>query len=1069
MFDHNNDGGMVGRVTEMTGVNVMGRKLNTVLLIACVLINFGCPSNPVNLIHVPNVVGLTQPSAAMAITAAGLTVGVVTEEFSETVPVGNVIHQTPSAGSSVTAGSVVHLVVSNGSSVAMKLVAAFTATPTAGLAPLDVEFSDQSIAEDASITSWHWDFGDGMTSSEQNPVHRFENTGRHTVSLTVTSAQGSNTEIKSDYINATVSVQEGLNQLVDPAVDAQEAADTLFDASAAVFENEGIAAASDALDAAKLTYFNNGGDFVELNRRSASIPAGTFTPAAVQKRREARKYARCNNIPLNDARAVLVTRQNKADEVSTKRNMVIHLNGLNTDYTAAIKLYFGLKDTLNNHLDAESIEVLWFNNPSSFDFWKNVFDVRECTIQRLTDWVLNSGNSITSADLQAIQCSNLIQEYLNSGKNVILVPYSEGNFYVREATRLLSMTDRGSVAVVETGSPVSSMPTSLKGDVRVDISGDPVALLSGRVTNPYSYEGSWTPAVSPLWLSLLDTGTVTTETIAAIEHHSFLGAYLKGGAGQAVVNHIVSFCETVPTAVTKLAINNGASTVTSRIVTLNNLCSGAPTTYQASESSGFSGISWQPYSIAPTFSISSTNPGVKTVYFRVKNSAGTVSQAVSDTITFASQASTPVITQISPNPVPALAMHQTLTLSGSGFTEGCRVLLRNKTQNDGPWTKIPVSISSSSITLDVNLGAANADWSVQVLNIDGARSEEFSFRVTIPVVMPVIHSFACNGGATTAVSATVLLNNVCTGPPAHYMASESVTFTGASWQPYSTAPLFTFSPGNGTKTVYFKVKNGAGESAVVSDTIQRNENATITEETILLPGNVPLVMVWCPAGTFLMGRYPSEQDSNINESPQHQVTLSQGFWMGKYELTKRQWTAVMGTTPWTGHEYVLNDPDSPAVYVSWNDAQVFIAALNSATGLTFRLPTEAQWEYAARAGTVTRYYWGDDPGCTEIGNYAWRLANTWDLGVEYAQITGRKLPNEFGLYDMIGNVWEWCNDWFGSYSSSAQTNPTGAASGTYRVGRGGSWYNFDYFCRSAYRSIFVPGNATYDIGMRLVR
>ena len=243
-------------------------------------------------------------------------------------------------------------------------------------------------------------------------------------------------------------------------------------------------------------------------------------------------------------------------------------------------------------------------------------------------------------------------------------------------------------------------------------------------------------------------------------------------------------------------------------------------------------------------------------------------------------------------------------------------------------------------------------------------------------------------------------------------------------------------------------------------------------ETIMLPDSVPLDMVWIPGGTFMMGRYAGEQDSYDRENPQHQVTVP-GFWMAKYEFTKRQWQAVMGTTPWPGRDYVLDDLDSPAVYVSWYDAKAFITALNTDTGLTFRLPSEAEWEYACRADTATRFYWGDDPDYTLINDYAWWHGNAWDAGEQYAHVVGLKLPNAFGLYDMSGNVWEWCeDDWHSSYTGAPTNGSAWVDShphrSEYRVMRSGSWL-YGSYCRSAFRTGNVLSNVTDQAGFRLAR
>ena len=340
-------------------------------------------------------------------------------------------------------------------------------------------------------------------------------------------------------------------------------------------------------------------------------------------------------------------------------------------------------------------------------------------------------------------------------------------------------------------------------------------------------------------------------------------------------------------------------------------------------------------------------------------------------------------------------------------------------------------------------------------------------------VTPTITSFAINNDDASMVDLAVTLNNVCTGNPTYYMASESSSFLGATWQIYSTSPAFTFSSSKSFKTVYFKVKNEGKESISVCDTIS-SSLYTATEETILLPGNVPMIMVWCPAGTFMMGRMSGEQDSLPYEAPQHQVTLSQGFWIGKYELTKAQWMAIMGTTPWYTTGTGLNEPDSPAVYLSWDDAQSFITAINSYTGKTFKLPSEAQWEYACRAGTTTRFYWGDDLNYTEIGNYAWWNGNTWAVNEKYAHLVGQKLPNDFGLYDMSGNISEWCQDWYNLYTVDATIDPTGPTEPltgdvSNRVVRGGCGYFLSSACRSSYRGITTQSNKSFDFGFRLAR
>ena len=247
----------------------------------------------------------------------------------------------------------------------------------------------------------------------------------------------------------------------------------------------------------------------------------------------------------------------------------------------------------------------------------------------------------------------------------------------------------------------------------------------------------------------------------------------------------------------------------------------------------------------------------------------------------------------------------------------------------------------------------------------------------------------------------------------------------------------------------------------------------LPEIVISLPGGVTLEMIQIPAGSFMMGSPDNEQDRWSVEGPQHQVDIGYDFYLGKYEVTKAQWQAVMGTTPWSRQRYVSDDPKSPAVYVSWNDINGsggFIEKINALGQGTFRLPSEAEWEYACRVVTMTRFYWGDDPNYTLIGDYAWYGSNAWSTNERYAHIVGQKLPNAWGVYDMSGNVWEWCQDtWHDSYNGA----PTdGSAwewpSSSYRVLRGGDWENFPRDCRSARRGDGFSGHR-HAYGFRLVR
>ena len=270
---------------------------------------------------------------------------------------------------------------------------------------------------------------------------------------------------------------------------------------------------------------------------------------------------------------------------------------------------------------------------------------------------------------------------------------------------------------------------------------------------------------------------------------------------------------------------------------------------------------------------------------------------------------------------------------------------------------------------------------------------------------------------------------------------------------------FVFNKTDGTK-LYLK------DSEVKSiELYEAGEDLGAETKAFIVMGNgktVTFRMKLVQAGTFQMGSI-----SNLdNEQPVHQVTLTKDYYMGETEVTQALWYAVMGQKPtsdgsqWTS-TYGLGD-SNPAYYVSWNDCQAFITKLNALTGATFRLPTEAEWEFAAKGGNKRQGY--NYAGSDAIDDVAWYSDNSSNMTHEVAT----KAPNELGLYDMNGNVWELCQDWYRDYSSDAQTDPTGPASGSNRVTRGGGWNNGKLVCHVTRRAGLSDANRVNYTGFRLM-
>jgi formylglycine-generating enzyme required for sulfatase activity len=263
---------------------------------------------------------------------------------------------------------------------------------------------------------------------------------------------------------------------------------------------------------------------------------------------------------------------------------------------------------------------------------------------------------------------------------------------------------------------------------------------------------------------------------------------------------------------------------------------------------------------------------------------------------------------------------------------------------------------------------------------------------------------------------------------------------------------------------------------------------TLVEKVFTSP-TLGAKFVLIPAGTFTMGSPSSESGRNDSEA-QHQVTISRPFYMQTTDVTQGQWKRVMGNNP----SYFRScGDDCPVEKVSWNDVQEFISKLNNMEGSDkYHLPTEAQWEYAARAGTTTALYNGQinisgDNNAPALDKIAWYGGNSC---VDYSggddcsgwperqyrcskcgtHPVGQKQPNAWGLYDMLGNVWQWCQDWWAAdYPSDSVTDPVGPSSGTNRVFRGGSWSSNAMYCRTALRNGYTPSDKFSYIGFRLAR
>jgi uncharacterized protein (TIGR02996 family) len=255
----------------------------------------------------------------------------------------------------------------------------------------------------------------------------------------------------------------------------------------------------------------------------------------------------------------------------------------------------------------------------------------------------------------------------------------------------------------------------------------------------------------------------------------------------------------------------------------------------------------------------------------------------------------------------------------------------------------------------------------------------------------------------------------------------------------------------------------AKQHARIVELLAQGVKPCVPQRTLSLGDGVEMTVNFIPPGVFLMG-CPQKEKGYYKEE-QHRVTLTQGFWLAACLVTQAQWRAVLGDDSSN-----VKANDLPVDRVSWDDCMAFCARLGEMTGARFRLPTEAQWEYACRAGTTTPFFSGETIS-TEQANYdGGVIYGQGEKGVYRKQTTPVSSfpPNAWGLFDMHGNLYEWCHDWWGDYSTDDQQDPEGSTSGETRVLRGGSWFLGPWFCRSAYRATNAPDNRGHNFGCRLL-
>ncbi len=1127
---------------------------------------------------VPNVVGMTQSAAQNAITNASLTVGTVTRQSSTTVPAGQVISQSPPAGTSAVTASAVNLVVASGPSPDVP----FSADITNDIAPFTVQFSAGSSLLDTTPTGWQWDFGDGGTSTEENPSHEYIVPGVYPITLIIAHATGApETFTRSSYIT----VLPGSSAIVGTAggAVATPSGSTAEIPAGILASNVTLHIADVPIDLVSTdiipTITVYGSVIVEVRdmagRKSTQVsPAkGVFssvihiaesgttslvegTKLVVYEVGEFGQWTIQSAVAVVDAtgKVAVATVDHAGQYVAAKISDFVNIACPTTPtpcdfFPATLKQ---VRDDAGQVVGTGSIPIVLLHGTGSYRRpageyarWKNLIDYALAGnldldkyqlwwFERHTDKPIGYDETLTDSSAKELrtQIDNCRQNKINgnsalfppAGQQFLIVAHSQGGLVARAFMNKQNGADEV-MAMITLATPHHGSPGAVPDWIYLTtfdffpIGNSILHMTLGGSFNQYyrttfdrfaygEADLAWDnfdDAIPHFWsfplpyacgemashiLSPNDGGLPYSNAYPNDDDMELpSGYYAPPGRYGRAVGTTLSELNAADPYLKKIIFYGGYLSEKQGIAidlimyktsskdndSLCKSCDGLDTASATKETWGLRGASGM---------MASIKAGEPFLTWK-----GTAYYAANDgMVPLQSALMLEPATTAAPEPIYGVNTF----LFASPTTQWPIGLDRDKIVN-----RLPSGVPATHIRYCKNY--THLDM-VEGLQRDGGEELFNSIVQDIDQTTDAAPTAACaiasQSGLTVLLDVSGSHDNDTTLPDHAPWPSTALDYRvdwdssdGLTWSAWGTSSFNHTYPANGTYTISLQVRDQDGMMSSI-ETHQVNVTGEGTGElTITLPGGVPLVLVRIPAGSFQMGSPDTERGRYSTwEGPVHPVTIGYDFYMGKYELTQAQWLAVMGSWPGTAPSSGFGvGANYPAYYLSWDDARNFVTALNAhitATSqgpATMRLPSEAEWEYACRAGTQTRFYFGDSLGvgdaCEDDGTrsqYMWYCGNN---SGSYGQPgygsnpVGGKLPNAFGLYDMSGNIWEWCeDDWHGSYTG-APTNgsawidsPTRASS---RMFRGGYWSYGARYCRSAYRNGYYPPARNGGIGFRV--